>query len=168
MDRIECTWCKEQNTSDRTDCVKCGAPLDVRDRIEAPASTDGSVRHPADFFASGERVTGVLTSFLPSRNTPRSLGASYSRQHPPLANPDLIDAPLYVLEVELQFPGMAPVTRKMPQPVPPSQVPDIAKGLKLVCVVDPADPAHRKFIVDWDDTARLAPGTDTRRRRWGR
>src|ERR1700757_2810761 len=36
MDRIRCKWCTEQNPPDRTDCVKCGAPLDVQDRIKDP------------------------------------------------------------------------------------------------------------------------------------
>jgi hypothetical protein len=37
MERIECQWCHEQNTPDRTDCDKCGAPLDINDRVGGPA-----------------------------------------------------------------------------------------------------------------------------------
>jgi hypothetical protein len=52
------------------------------------------------------------------------------------------------LEVELHFPNLAPVTARAIQPVPLSQVPNLAIGLKLDCVVDPADPS-RRFVVDW-------------------
>jgi hypothetical protein len=38
MDRIECEWCKEQNPPDRTDCINCGAPLNVKDRVSDPRS----------------------------------------------------------------------------------------------------------------------------------
>jgi uncharacterized protein (AIM24 family) len=46
MDRIECQWCKAQNEPDRTSCVTCGAPLDVKNRVsdsgwaEAPRLRD--------------------------------------------------------------------------------------------------------------------------------
>ena len=43
MDRIECEWCKEQNEPNRTDCVKCGAPLFARDRISDPRSNQINV-----------------------------------------------------------------------------------------------------------------------------
>jgi hypothetical protein len=52
------------------------------------------------------------------------------------------------LEVELHFPNLAPLTGKAIQAVPLSEVPNLAIGLKLDCVVDPANPAQ-KFVVDW-------------------
>ncbi len=95
----------------------------------------------ADLLASGQRAPGVLKSFSPMGTTPRNLGRTPSR-------PELIDAPHYMLEVELQFPNLAPITGRAIQPVPVSEVPNLAIGRKLNCVVDQADPAHR-FVVDW-------------------
>jgi hypothetical protein len=43
MDRIVCEWCKEQNEPNRADCIKCGAPLDVKNRIKDPESKPVSV-----------------------------------------------------------------------------------------------------------------------------
>jgi uncharacterized protein (AIM24 family) len=46
VDRLECQWCRVQNPPDRTSCLTCGAPLDVRDRVsdsgwrEAPRLRD--------------------------------------------------------------------------------------------------------------------------------
>src|SRR5258708_12185654 len=37
MDRIECQWCKAQNDPERTSCATCGAPLDKRTLVSAPA-----------------------------------------------------------------------------------------------------------------------------------
>lgn len=118
----------------------------VADQAAAFAQSQGAgpVLSAADLLASGQRVPGVLASFAPTGTTPRSLGRSPSR-------PELIDAPHYALEVELQFPNLAPVDAKAIQPVPVAQVPNLAIGRKLACAVDPADPAHR-FVVDWDQT----------------
>jgi hypothetical protein len=33
MDSMECEWCKARNELDRTTCMKCGAPLDVKNRV---------------------------------------------------------------------------------------------------------------------------------------
>jgi hypothetical protein len=105
----------------------------------------GPVESAANVLASGQRVRGVLKSFADTGTTQRSLGRPGSR-------PELIDAPRYVLEVALQFPNLAPVTGRNVQPVPLAQVPNLAIGLQLACVVDPADPSHR-FVVDWDAIA---------------
>ena len=46
MDRIECQWCRAHNEPDRTSCMTCGAPLDVKFRVsdsgwaEAPRLRD--------------------------------------------------------------------------------------------------------------------------------
>jgi hypothetical protein len=40
------------------------------------------------------------------------------------------------LQVELHFPNLAPMTARAIQPVPPAQVPNLAIGLNLDCVVD--------------------------------
>ena len=95
----------------------------------------------ADLLATGQRVPAVLKSFAPTGTTPRSLGRTPSR-------PELVDAPHYTLEVELHFPHLAPMAGRAVQPVPVSQVPNLAIGLQLTCAVDQADPSHR-FVVDW-------------------
>jgi hypothetical protein len=53
-----------------------------------------------DLLASAQRVPGVVKSFA-ATGTTRSLGRTPSR-------PELIDAPHYVFEVDLQFPDLAP------------------------------------------------------------
>jgi hypothetical protein len=105
----------------------------------------GPVSSAADLLASGQRVRGVLKSFAATGTTPRSQGRTPSR-------PELIDAPHYVLEVDLQFPNLAPIDGRTVLPVPLAQVPNLAIGLPLNCAVDPADPAHR-FVVDWGQIA---------------
>jgi hypothetical protein len=102
----------------------------------------GPVLSAAALLASGQRVAAALKSFAPTGTTPRSLGRTPSR-------PELIDAPHYMLEVELHFPNLAPITGRAVQTVPVAHVPSLAVGLPLTCAVDPADPSHR-FVVDWD------------------
>jgi hypothetical protein len=102
----------------------------------------GQVLSAAALLASGQRVPAALKSFAATGTTPRSLGRTPSR-------PELIDAPHYMLEVELHFPNLAPITARAVQPVPVAHVPSLAIGLSLTCAVDPADPSHR-FVVDWD------------------
>jgi len=110
-------------------------PPTVAEQANAYKQTAGSfpVISAAALLASGQRVPGVLKSFAATGTTPRSLGRTPSR-------PELIDAPHHMLEVELQFPKLAPVTARAVQPVPLTQVPHLAIGLKLTCAVDPADP----------------------------
>lgn len=123
---------------------------DIADQV-SPALADvfkqtqdaGSMLSAADLLASGQRVPAVLTSFAATGTTPRSLGRTPSR-------PELLDAPHYVLEVELHFPNLTPMTAQAIQPVPEPQVPNLVIGLKVPCVVDPADPTHR-FVVDWNE-----------------
>ena len=62
--------------------------------------------------------------------------------------PDLIDAPHYILEVELHFPNLASIAARAVQPVLIAQAPNLAIGLPPMCAVDPADPL-RRFVVDW-------------------
>jgi hypothetical protein len=107
----------------------------------APNLAVASVLSAADLLASGQRVSGVLKSFSPTGTTPRSLGRTPSR-------PELIDAPHYMVEVELRVPNLTPVTARSVQAVPIEQVPRLTMGLMLSCAVDPADPAHR-WAVDW-------------------
>ena len=92
----------------------------------APGS--GSVGSAADLLASGQRVRAVLKSFAPTGTTPRSVGRTPSR-------PELIDAPHYVLEVELHFPNLAPMTGRNQQTVPVDQVPTLAIGREVMCAV---------------------------------
>ena len=104
----------------------------------------GQVLSAAALLASGQRVSAALKSFAPTGTTPRSLGRTPSR-------PELIDAPHYMLEVELHFPNLEPIDARAVQPVPVAHVPSLAVGLPLTCAVDPSDPSHR-FVVDWDAT----------------
>jgi hypothetical protein len=62
--------------------------------------------------------------------------------------PDLIDAPHYILEVELHFPNLASIAARAVQPVIIAQAPNLAIGLPPMCAVDAADPL-RRFVVDW-------------------
>jgi hypothetical protein len=87
----------------------------------------------------------VLKSFADTGTTPRSIGRAPSR-------PELIDAPRYLLEVDLQLPGRAAVSARNVQSVPLAQVPNLAADRELACVVDPADPSNR-FVVDWNGAA---------------
>lgn len=111
------------------------------DAYSTQTAGSASVISAAELLASGQRVPGVLKSFAATGTTPRGLGRTASR-------PELIDAPHHILEVELQFPNLAPVIGRAVQPVPLTQVSRLAIGLKLDCAVDPADPTHR-FVVDW-------------------
>jgi hypothetical protein len=102
----------------------------------------GPVLSAAALLASGQRVPGALKSFAATGTTPRSLGRTPSR-------PELIDAPHYMLEVELHFPNLEPIQARAVQPVPVANVPTLSIGLPVVCAVDPSDPSHR-FVVDWN------------------
>jgi hypothetical protein len=117
----------------------------IADALKHATAGTGSVGSAADLLASGQRVRAVLKSFAATGTTPRSVGRTPSR-------PELIDAPHYVLEVELHFPNLAPLTGRNQQTVPVEQVPALAIGREVVCAVDPADPTNR-FVVDWDSTA---------------
>ncbi len=63
--------------------------------------------------------------------------------------PELLDAPQYVIEMELRFPNLVPIVGRSVQSIPEDHVPYLAVGLELPCAVDPSDPAHR-FVVDWE------------------
>ncbi|MBV9722590.1 MAG: hypothetical protein JO082_11835 [Mycobacterium sp.] len=95
-----------------------------------------------DVLQSGQRVRGVLKSFAPTGDTARSLGKTPSR-------PELLDAPRYLLEVELKFSNLSPVIGRNSQAVPAAEVPHLAIGREITCAVDPADPSNR-FVVNWD------------------
>jgi hypothetical protein len=103
------------------------------------------VSSAAALLASGQQVRGVLKSYADTGNTPRSLGRTPSV-------PEWIDAPQYVIDVELQFPNMAPVEARTIQPIPLTQVPNLFVGLQVNCAVNPANPA-REFVVDWGQSA---------------
>jgi hypothetical protein len=125
--------------------INLGQPATVAQQAEAYRENPRSVPEvsAADLLASGQRVPAALKSFAVTGTTLRSLGRTSSW-------PELIDAPQYMLEVELHFPNLTPVTGRAVQPVPPAQVPNLAIGMELVCAVDHADPSHR-FVVDWGD-----------------
>lgn len=111
---------------------------------QSPGSSQSA--SAADLLGSGQRVQGVLKSFADTGSTPRRLGKAPSR-------PEFLDDPLYIFDVDLQFPNLAPIEGQAVQRVPRAQVPNLAFGLQLACVADPADPSHR-FVVDWGDIAR--------------
>ncbi|AGB21194.1 hypothetical protein Mycsm_00754 [Mycobacterium sp. JS623] len=94
-------------------------------------------------FAVGWLATGA------NREMSRNWGPSEVPSSRTPSRPELIDAPHYMLEVELHFPNLAPVTGRDVQPVPMAHVPTLGIGLPLTCAVDPADPS-RRFVVDWD------------------
>lgn len=106
-------------------------------------SASGQWASAAQLLASGQRVQGVLRSLAPTGNTLRSLGREAT------AMPELLDAPQYVVEMELRFPNLAPVIGRSVQSIPEDHVPYLAVGLELPCAVDPSDPGHR-FVVDWE------------------
>ncbi len=108
---------------------------------QGEGSAPGQWTSAADILRSGQRVPGVLKSFAATRDTARSLGKTTSR-------PELLDAPRYLLEVELQFPNLTPVIGRNSQAVPVAEVLNLAIGRELTCAVDPADPSNR-FVVDW-------------------
>ena len=66
----------------------------------------------------------------------------------PARRQEFLDYPYYALEVELRLPNLAPVVGRDRQPIPPTEVPNLAIGRELNCAADPADPANR-FIIDW-------------------
>ncbi|MDP7723796.1 hypothetical protein [Mycobacterium sp. TY814] len=105
-------------------------------------AASGQWASAAQLLASGRRVPGVLRSFASTGNTLRSLGREAT------AMPELLDAPQYVIEMELRFPNLAPIVGRSVQSIPDDHVPSLAVGLELPCAVDPSDPA-RRFVVDW-------------------
>lgn len=121
-----------------------GAPASTADVAGAFNMSPGvvPVTSAAALLASGQRVSGVLTSYSNTGNTARSLGRTASI-------PEWTDAPQYVIDVQLQFPNMAPVEARTIQPIPLAQVPRLQVGLKVNCAVNPANPS-REFVVDWD------------------
>ena len=110
---------------------------------QSQGSAPGRWASAAELLASGQRVQGVLRSFAATGNTLRSLGRTAT------ATPELLDAPQYIVEMELRFPNLAPVIGRCAQSIPSVAVPHLAIGLELPCAVDPSDPAHR-FVVDWE------------------
>jgi hypothetical protein len=103
----------------------------------------GQFESAAELLASGQRVPGILKSFSNTGRTPRSIGKTPSR-------PEFLDDPLFLFDVELQLPDRSPVRGRSLQRVPRADVPNLAVGRQLMCVVDPAKPA-RRFVVDWGD-----------------
>jgi hypothetical protein len=110
------------------------------------AGRANSPEFQADLLASGQRVPGVLNAFRDTGRTPRSLGKTPSR-------PEFVDDPLFILDVQLELPDRASVRSRSVQRVPRTQVPNLAVGRQLMCVVDPAKPA-RRLVVDWGDIFR--------------
>jgi hypothetical protein len=125
--------------------IPVGPPPTPAEQAHEYKQNSGPILSAADLLASGQRVPAVLKSFAPTGTTPRSLGRIPSKR-------EYVDAPHYLLSVDLHFPNMAPMTGQAVQPVPLSEVPTLSIGLPLRCAVDPADPTHR-FVVDWGDTA---------------
>ncbi|MBP1817527.1 hypothetical protein [Mycobacterium sp. OAE908] len=137
-------WSGSPQPADLADQIKAavdGAFSQNPSAVPGFAQQNAAVLSAAALLASGQRVPAVLKSFAATGSTPRSLGRTPSR-------PEFIDAPHYMLEVELHLPNLAPTVGRAVQSVPVAQVPNLAVGLPLTCAVDPADPSHR-FVVDW-------------------
>jgi hypothetical protein len=90
---------------------------------------------------SGQRVRGVLKWFKATGETMRNRGVTPSL-------PEFLDYPYYALVVELLLPDRAPVLGRVKQPIPFTEVPNLAIGRELNCAVDLADPSYR-FVVLW-------------------
>jgi hypothetical protein len=116
----------------------------------APSDAESPISGP-DLLASGQRVRGILKSFTATGETPRSRGFTPSR-------PEFLDYPYYALVVELQLPNLAPVVGRNRQPVPLTEVPNLAIGRELNCAVDPADPAVCECLGGGLQTGRQLPG----------
>lgn len=99
-----------------------------------------------ELLASGQRVRGVLKAFTKVEAKPR-------RRRKAPREPDLPDPPYFALEVELSMPTLVRVNARNRQQVPLSEVPQLAIGRELSCVVDPAAPSTR-FLVDWHHRVR--------------
>ena len=161
-----------KNPPDRIDCVKCGAPLDMRDRIRDPAANKlrgriGPVR-PTDLLASGQRVWGVRRFFEASAiaGMPRILDGIA------LYPPELMNAPMYNLAVDLQVPDRGPLPGANDQPVPAEWVPILADPqaagrVQLVCAINP-DLPFTFWVVDWRATPAPPPAPPPRSNRWFR
>jgi len=105
-------------------------------------SDGGPTVSDRDLLASGQRVRGVLKSFAEAETPARRRGKTPSQ-------PELPDAPYYTLQVELWMPTLVRVVARNRQQVPLTEVPKLAVGRELSCVVDLAEPATR-FLVDWN------------------
>jgi hypothetical protein len=58
VDRVECSWCRTQNTTDRTKCTNCGGSLDVGNIV---AGSDSALSALA---ASGAHVSEAFDHFV--------------------------------------------------------------------------------------------------------
>jgi hypothetical protein len=58
IDRIECSWCHEQNVPDSVKCANCGGRLDVGNVVSAPDSALGALA------ASGAHITEAFEHFV--------------------------------------------------------------------------------------------------------
>jgi hypothetical protein len=58
IDRIECSWCHEQNTRDLTKCANCGGTLDVGNVVKASDSALGALA------ASGAHIAEAFEHFV--------------------------------------------------------------------------------------------------------
>ncbi len=110
----------------------------LRDPSALNSTTKGSA---ADLLRAGQPARGVLTSFADTGQTVRSTGRT--------SPVEILDDPLYVLKVQLQVGGLAPIEGTVVHRVPRRIVPTLQLGRPLSCAVDPGNPT-RKFAVDWD------------------
>lgn len=104
--------------------------------------TFGSSR---ELLANGQRITGVLTAFADTGNTPRTLGMQPSQ-------PEFIDDPMYAVTLQLHIPNTAPLEAKVVQRVPRAMVGNLQMGMQLNCAVDPANPTQA-VAIDWGDVS---------------
>ena len=65
MDRLECQWCKSQNTSERTTCVTCGAPLDAHNLVSDSGWREAPRLRDMTEFRFGNSVCQVEGELVP-------------------------------------------------------------------------------------------------------
>ena len=114
-----------------------GAPSTIDGDRSNQERSGGAPFVASDVGASWQSVAAVLKSFAPIAPNGETLGS-----------PETSDGRLFVLTVELHFPNLEPMTGRAVHLVPVELVPRLSIGLKLPCLVDPADPAQR-FAVLW-------------------
>lgn len=120
-------------------CLTMWRPGKPKESDGGPTVSDGG-----DLLASGQRVRGVLKAFA------KAEAPATRRRGKTPSQPELPEAPYYTLQVELRMPTLVRVLGRNRQQVPLADVPKLAVGRELNCVVDPAYPTTR-FLVDWND-----------------
>jgi hypothetical protein len=120
----------------------------LHDPSAIASTTKGSA---ADLLRTGQPARGMLKSFADTGQTVRATGRT--------SPVEILDDPLYVLTVELNFgAGMAPIEGTVVHRVPRALVPNLRLGMELRCAVDAGNPT-RNFAVNWDAVPSPVPSS---------